>query len=83
MAVHESLTSAKTAFYEAILIQIQLQTNLNRLYNSGRSDFSRPHDGENPLNGQLPSQTCTRLKDARPPTISLKMLSIALTETRD
>lgn len=33
--VYESLDSRKAAFYEMVLVQVQLQTNLNRLYNSG------------------------------------------------
>ena len=38
--VHSALGSRKTAFYEMILIQVQLQTNLNRLYNSGKCPSS-------------------------------------------
>lgn len=34
-AVHSSLTSNQTAFYETTLIQVRLQTNLHRLYISG------------------------------------------------
>lgn len=33
--VFEQLDETKTAFYEMIYVQIQLQANLNELYNSG------------------------------------------------
>lgn len=39
--VHSALGSRQTAFYEMVLVQVQLQTNLNRLYNSGKYPATR------------------------------------------